>query len=96
MFSEMQNTLQKVIDLLADEKNAQYYDYQEATFSFGFGLGNWEVYYMDNHGEDVQYVEADNYEEAIGMFCINNPDIPFSQIIYAEEVQKYGKTWRFI
>lgn len=82
----------KLIDRTESDKIFEYVEnqwrYYDTHYGYGYGYGNeieWCVEYLieeDNYDtESVEIVVANSYEEAVGVFCMNYPNIPYSQIL---------------
>ena len=100
VISEMQASINATCDILASTTDENKYIYVESTSMRDSYFGNiWGEYdydeqyflfeYADDNGiEHWEEIYATNQDEAVGIFCRNNPRIPYVNIIsiYDESV----------
>ena len=89
VLSEMENTINKVAELLSiDYSKMEAFDYQ-ACFDYSsfydfYGYSDEGEYEIDFINEDktldIETVEAKSYEEAVGMFLITHPNLTYQHI----------------
>ena len=90
VLSEMENTIDKVAELLSiDYTDMEAFDYQ-ACFDYssfyddfyGYsGEGEYEIDFINEDKTlDIETVEAKSYEEAVGMFLITHPNLTYQHI----------------
>ena len=89
VLSEMENTINKVAELLSiDYSKMEAFDYQ-VCFDYGsfydfYGYSDEGEYEIDFINEDktldIETVEAKSYEEAVGMFLITHPNLTYQHI----------------
>ena len=92
---EMENSINAACEILERTTENDKFEYIETTRNFG-DFDDWygyaynelddEIYYLIEYydkGFNENYTEifARSEEEAVGKFCIENPDIPFNNII---------------
>ena len=97
IFEEMFDTYKVVKKLLANAKESESYDYQDeweseslyddwfGTTYRGYSFASkefYEILFNDENGkEDYEIVDATSFEEALGIFFIDHPNICYNQII---------------
>lgn len=102
--SEMQQSIEEACKILARTTEDDKFEYIEAVRSrwggwfddYGYGYGNdnellyYLLEYQDRNG-DTQWWEtyAASTEEAVGTFCIEHPNIPYSNIIGIDSTNEY-------
>lgn len=94
VMSEMETVIKEACKILERTTLDDWFEYIEAAYEFdykyGFGGGSFAVTheekyyiieYMELDGDTSWYdTYSDSEEEAVGRFCIDNPNIPYSNV----------------
>ena len=103
VLAEMENNIKEVCKLLARTDEEKHFEWKQLpTFTRGKGSYNWDWYgddeydvwwfgyYDEKFNEFYAPVEAWTEEEAVGLFCMEHPEIPFASVF---EVQRELDMW---
>ena len=97
VFEEMLKTYKAVKLLCSKAKEVEAFEYQEERYSYSWSRNGsyYDSWYIDNWYKtnafefsfnkdgktDYDYIEADSYEEALGLFFMDNPTVCYNDII---------------
>lgn len=93
VYPEMMESIEAACNIIENTTEDDKFEYIESKDSFSYasfrsssGFYDYNQYYLiqyvDKHGkEDWFETEATSMEEAIGMFCVNYPDLTFNHIV---------------
>ena len=103
VLEEMETTIDKVIKLLEKENEVTKFDYQELFYSYGSKYsynGGFRDWYESNYYElmityrtegkgamGIIVTEGYSYEECIGSFLMEHPDVRYRDIVSVENVE---------
>lgn len=96
VMKEMSNSIREACNILKRTTENDKFEYIECKHSYGGWWKDFAIGYGDTSGQEcylIEYCDEDyndevvevyarSEEEAIGKFCIANPDIPFANVFY--------------
>lgn len=94
VYPEMMKCIEEACKIIKNTTEDDKFEYIESKDSFSYnsfrfsdGFYDYDQYYLiqyvDEHGNDDNWFETDatSIEEAIGMFCVNHPNLTYNHIV---------------